>query len=291
MKARTTLCALMCILVPLSTQALPTLTQLFPCLKKHLHKKVIITQIPTPTLAQRCLIMSKKIAQSKITKAAVATIFLCICAKKAWNYIQSLRTQLRSTSDQLRAERTRNQGLEQHITEQNQQTATQAEQITQAQRQVQEQQQEAGRLAKHVVQLQQEAALSEDSHRMQLQNTQQALEALQVKIDDFPLRAAEKLNIHAQRLTAVDQQLQQLKNTLTRKAKTSRLSSTQKGKSSSESSSHMVRAQGRYTPQPLSTGQDRINSKIKPDIPHFCSRHCVACKERKQAQSPAQASQ
>ena len=293
MKARTTLCALMCILVPLSTQALPTLTQLFPCLKKHMHKKVIITQIPTPTLAQRCLIMSKKIAQSKITEAAVATIILCICAKKAWNYIQSLHTQLRSTSDQLKTERTRKQELEQQLTEQNQQVATQTEQLTQAQRQVQKQQQEAGRLAEHVGQLQQQAALSEKSHKVQLQNTQQALEALQVKIDDFPLRATEKLNVHAQRLTALGQQLKQLKDALTRKAKTSRPSSTKKGKSSSESSSHPVHAQGRYAPQPLSTEQDsRIHPKIKQDIPHFHnSRHCTACEEKKQAQKPTQASQ
>ncbi|HML18980.1 MAG TPA: hypothetical protein PKD74_00170 [Candidatus Dependentiae bacterium] len=298
MKARTTLCALMCILVPLSTQALPTLTQLFPCLKKHMHKKVIITQIPTPTLtqlptlAQRCLIMSKKIAQSKITKATVATIILCICAKKVWNYIQSLRTQLRSTSDQLRAESTRKQELEQQITEQNQQTATQAEQLTQAQRQVQEQQQEAGRLAEHVGQLQQQAALSEKSHKVQLQNTHQALEALQVKINKFPLRATEKLNVHAQRLTALGQRLQQLKDALAHKVKATRSSSTQTGKSSSKPSSHLVRAQGRYAPQPLSTEQDsRIHPKIKQNIPHFHnSRHCAACEEKKQAQKPTQAS-
>ncbi len=273
MKTRTTLCALICILIPLNTQALPKLSQIFPCLKKYMHKKVVTTQIPTPTLVQRCLIMSKKIAQSKITQAAVATTIFCICAKKVWDYIQSLRIQLSSASDQLRTERTNNQDLQQRLTEQNQQATSRTEQLTQAQRQTQEHKQRADQLAQQVEQLQQQTALSEASHRMQLQNTQQALEALQTRIDRFPLAATERLNAQAARLTTLGQQLQQLKDALTRKTKASRPLSTKKGKSSSEPSSHMVRAQGRYAPQPLYTHpqSSRINPKIKPDIPHFCS--------------------
>jgi len=278
MKSRTTLCTLMCILLPLSAQALPSLSHIFPCLRKHTRTTVV--HIPAPTLAQRCLKFSKTIAQSKITKAAVATTILCICAKKAWDYVQSWRAQLRSTSDQLKTERIRKQELERQAT-------TQTEQLAQAQQQAQEYQQKAGRLAEHVVQLQQEAALSEESHKVQLQNTQQALEALQSQIDSLPLRAYERLNAQAQRLTTVDQRLQQLKDALAHKVKATRSSSTQTGKSSSESSSHPVRAQGRHAPQPLSTEPasrqqgSRINPKIKPDIPHIY-RDCAACKRKQE---------
>ncbi len=280
MKTRTTLCTLMCVLIPLNTQALPKLSQLFPCLKKHAHAIMNITHIPTPTIAQRCLLMSTKIAQSKITKAAVATTILCICAKKAWNYIQSLRAQLRGTSDQLRTERTRNQRLEQQITEQNHQAATQAEQLTQTQRQVQEQQQEKERLTERLVQPQKETALSEESHKMQSQNTRQALEALQNKIDNFQSRATKKLDAHGHRLTTVGEQLKQLKDTLTRKVKAPRPSSTKKGKSSSEPSSHPVRSPGLYdaSQQPL-TKQATSNR-----IHHYRNRQCEACK--KPAQTP-----